>query len=317
MDIQYLLFLQDFRNSINDFLTPFMKAVSDFTISWLLLLPVFIYWCLNKRMGLFTLAGYSLGRWLNSLVKLTACVYRPWIRDPAVIPADGAKKTATGYSFPSGHCTSAMALYGGTAIGFWKTKKTRILSILFFFMILLTAFSRNYLGVHTPQDVITGLVLMSLCLFVTGKIFSFLEKYPEKENFFLLGGLILSLLMIIYISLKPYPMDYDAAGKLIVDPKKMMEDGFKDAGILAGFCIGRFVEKKWIQFNVAGLSPRGVILSLVGFIPLELIYISRHSFAPLLGKQAGNFVSHALLIIFIIAIWPLVIKLMSKWCKKN
>ena len=43
MDIDYLLFLQNFRNSINDALTPFMEWISHFAVYYLLVIPVFIY----------------------------------------------------------------------------------------------------------------------------------------------------------------------------------------------------------------------------------------------------------------------------------
>ena len=51
MDISYLLFLQDFRFSIGDALTPLMEWVSLFAIRSLLLIPVFVYWCLDKKTG--------------------------------------------------------------------------------------------------------------------------------------------------------------------------------------------------------------------------------------------------------------------------
>ena len=44
MDIQYLLWLQDFRNSMQDALTPSMEIVSSFATTYLLLIPIFFYW---------------------------------------------------------------------------------------------------------------------------------------------------------------------------------------------------------------------------------------------------------------------------------
>lgn len=41
MDIQYLLFLQNFRNSINDALTPFMEMISLFAVTFLVSEPYF------------------------------------------------------------------------------------------------------------------------------------------------------------------------------------------------------------------------------------------------------------------------------------
>ena len=49
MDIQYLLFLQDFRNSIDNALTPFMEWVSMFAVTYLILFPVYYYWNRNKK----------------------------------------------------------------------------------------------------------------------------------------------------------------------------------------------------------------------------------------------------------------------------
>ncbi len=321
MDISYLLLLQNFRNSINDALTPFMEFVSHVAVSWLVIFPAFIYWCVDKRAGLFTIGGLECSRIVNAAVKLTACVYRPWIRDPRVIPAGNAIVEATGYSFPSGHTTMGTALYGGMAAGFWQNKKTRFVSIFCAIMILLTGFSRNYLGVHTPQDVLTGLCLTLLVLFGTAKIFSYCEKHPEKENWFLLGGILLAIAVLIYINVKPYPMDY-RDGKLIVDPAKMLKDGFGDSGVLAAFCIARFIEKKWIRFEATGLNfksaesgvnVKGIIVSLVGVV--ILYFMSEYFKIPcrkLFGVNWGCLISRGVEVLYMVALWPLVIKLVTK-----
>ena len=97
MDITYLLWLQDFRNGIDNALTPFMEWFSYFGISYIVLFPVFVYWCLDKRKGLFIFSALKISHTFNSMVKLTACIYRPWIRDARIIPAGDAITTATGY----------------------------------------------------------------------------------------------------------------------------------------------------------------------------------------------------------------------------
>ena len=74
MDIDYLLVLQRFRERINDVLTPFMELVSIFAISFLVLIPAFIYWCKDKRVGLYVLSSYVLSSVLTVIIKLTACV---------------------------------------------------------------------------------------------------------------------------------------------------------------------------------------------------------------------------------------------------
>ena len=61
---------------------------------------------------------------------------------------------------------------------------------------------------------------------------------------------VLGWLGIAYITFKPYPMEY-VDGRLLVDPQKMMNDGYGDIALLIAFPIARFIEKKWIGFKPA------------------------------------------------------------------
>ncbi len=308
MDIAYLLFLQNFRNSIHDAWTPFLEGLSFFAISYLFLVPVFIYWCINKRKGLFTLTAMFACQAVAATVKLTACAYRPWIRDARILPAGNAITTATGYSFPSGHSTLATTMYGGTAVGFWENKKTRWISCICVLAILLTGFSRNYLGVHTPQDVVVGITLGVLALWATHWLFAYLTKHPEKENKWLLSGFILGLLALVYITYKPYPMDY-INGKLLVDPQAMMNDTFKDIGAFLGFCVGRYIEKRWIRFTSVGFTIKGILFTLVGLG--ILVYLAGHIFQPAitwLGPHWGRLCAQSFLAVYVVALYPLLLK---------
>ena len=308
MDITYLLFLQDFRNSIHDAWTPFMEWMSLFSITYLMLIPVFIYWCVSKRKGLYTLASFFVCVAVNAVVKLTACVYRPWIRDPRIIPAGDAISTAGGYSFPSGHSTTATPIYGGLAVGFWDRKSTQWMSVLCIIALLITLFSRNYLGVHTPQDVIVGCTLGLLTLWGMGRLFNYLSAHPEKENKILLGAFLLGILALLYINFKSYPLNY-VNGKLLVDPQRMMNDAYKDIGVLMAFCPARYLEKRWIQFTETGLHVKGVCWSLLGLIPAVLIMKFTHS--PLVhafGPHWGRFIFAWVLVFYVITVYPVVLK---------
>lgn len=314
MDIQYLLFLQDFRNGINDALTPLMEWASMFATTYLILLPVFLYWCWDKRKGLYTLVAYYFCMVITPLVKLTACVYRPWIRDSRILPAGDAITTATGYSFPSGHTTTAGPLAGGTAINLWEDKRTRWCSVVLVLFALLTAFSRNYLGVHTPQDVLVGLLVSGFSLFLTAKLFDYLEKRPEMEDRLLLGGLVFCCLALVYITLKPYPMDLNAEGKLIVDPQKMMNDGYGDLGKMLGFLVARFIEKKWIRFQPPKEDNKlGVVLCLVGLIPMvPMKKLLSPVLVAALGSHWGKLLFSMIYVFYYIALFPAVLKLIYK-----
>lgn len=313
MDIQYLLTLQDFRNSIQDGLTPFMEFVSKFATDYLILIPIFCYWFISKRNGLYTLVSYYISMVLTPVIKLTACIYRPWIRDSRILPAGDSIRTATGYSFPSGHTSSAGPLAGGMAMTAWEQKKTRWMSFIFVLFILLTGFSRNYLGVHTPQDVFVGISISVFALIVTTKLFEYLDSHPEKEDWFLLGAFLLCCAAIAYITLKAYPMDYDSEGKLIVDPQKMMNDGYGDLGKMMGFCIARYIEKKWIRFQPLEKNWKSALLCVIGLVPVVLLKeFIRPFLTSALGPHWGRLLFSVIHACYYIALFPLLLKLIGK-----
>ncbi|MEK6859953.1 MAG: phosphatase PAP2 family protein [Nanoarchaeota archaeon] len=71
--------------------------------------------------------------------------------------------TETGFSFPSGHATTAMIFFGLLAYLVFKKSKSQILKIsticISVFMILFIGFTRIYLKVHWLTDVLAGFAL--------------------------------------------------------------------------------------------------------------------------------------------------------------
>ena len=308
MDISYLLFLQDFRISINDALTPFMEGISLFGITYIYLLPALVYWCFNKRNGLYVAASLSLSLMLNPVIKMTACVYRPWIRDARIIPAGDAIATAGGYSFPSGHTMTVTPIYGGLAVISAKTGR-KLACLIWVVLILLTMFSRNYLGVHTPQDVLVGVTVSSLVLYVVAKIFNYVEANPDKENIFLIIGFLLGIAALCYTKFKSYPMDY-VDGKLLVDPEKMKISGVSDMALILGFTAGRFVEKNFIKFKPLGWSFRGIILGAIGLAIMAFMIDELKGYCvAYMGAYAGRIATGFIMMFYVVAIWPMVIRI--------
>ncbi len=307
MDITYLLFLQDLRESAHNLPTPFMEWISLFAVTWLPLIPIFIYWCVDKKKGLYLLTSLVVCHVCNSLLKLTACVYRPWIRDARIVPVGHAISTAGGYSFPSGHATIATAVYGGIAAVFRECGKTLVL--LCVGLIVLTAFSRNYLGVHTPQDVVAALCLSAMGLYGVARLFTLLDAHPEWEDRVLLGGFLFAVAALVYIALKPYPMDYGTDGSLLVKPGRMMRGGFRAMGLLMGFCVGRYVEKRWVRFRVTGVDARGVALASLGFALLSFLKTCLGALLKMaFGGHWGRLSTYFILAFFVVAVWPAVIR---------
>ena len=84
------------------------------------------------------------------------------------------------YSFPSGHATIAVALYGFVAyliIHFLKSTKQKLTTIFFaLIFILLIGISRIYLGEHYLSDVYSGYLLGTLWLIIGIAITKVLEE---------------------------------------------------------------------------------------------------------------------------------------------
>lgn len=307
MDITYLLWLQDFRLSINDALTPFVNQLSYFAISYILLLPLFVYWCLDKKKGLFILFAWKLSQTMNAILKLTACVYRPWIRDSRIIPANNAIATAGGYSFPSGHTMMCTPLYGGLAV----ITKNKAMKLFWFALIILTMISRNYLGVHTPQDVVVGFVFGLLALWIGQKVFAYLEEHPEKDVMIMILSALAGVLTLVYVTYKPYPMDY-VDGKLLVDPVKMQIDSWGDAGGFASFAVMWYIESRFVKFTPTGWNVKGIVLAIVGMIPYCWMLDNLNGVTSgMFGAHWGRFASQTVMLFYMMVVWPLVIKIFT------
>ena len=281
MDINYLLCLQNLREATGGVLDGFFEAITKLgetsvSAPYLLLALGLVYWCIDKRQGILLTMSLYTNRVINGFIKITACVYRPWIRDARVVPVPGAMAEATGYSFPSGHAGNATTVWGGLAASktYAGKKNPMWARILLAVVVILIAFSRNYLGVHTPQDVIVAIILGALVLFAANAVLNLVDKKPGADVWVLIGGVALCLLLAAYGYFKPlstYPMDYDASGALIVDPAKMAVDSIKNAGMGLGFFVGWFIERRFIRFSTDVGQTESVIRFLFGAFSFMLI----------------------------------------------
>ncbi len=309
-DLQYLLFLQNLRGATGGIFNEFFNALSKFAVDILIFLPYVVFWCVSTTWGYRFIATIWGGEVVNGVIKLSVCAYRPWIRSDLIEPAGDSKVAATGYSFPSGHTMCATTMYGTTFI--WQKNRQRWIAVLCAVLIALTGFSRNFLGVHTPQDVLVSFTESCVLIFVIGLVQKRLDGNDKMKDILSVVGVVAIIGVLCYIIFKPYPMDY-VDGVLLVDPQKMMNDCFKGCGGFLGFLIGSYIDRHYIHYEIPKGHENLPILSGVGF---AVMFAWKEWFAPAtitaaLGTHWGNLLSMMIMVLFGITAWPLVIR---KYC---
>ncbi len=313
MDIDYLLLLQGLREATGTFLPEFFGVVSKIAVSELPVLMIcFVYWAFDRQAGKRIIGGLSLGLFVNGLLKLTFCVYRPWIRDARVLPYGDAKMAATGYSFPSGHSTWATACFGG--VGEWLRRMGwRVPCVVLWVFVALVMFSRNFLGVHTPQDVLVGFGATALSMFAIYKLEAWTDENPRRDLYVLVGGLLLCIAAVAYYYLKSYPLDYNADGSLLVDPMQMTNDSFQGVGLLGSYVVCRFIERRGFDFDRELTMRERIVCASVGLIPFAgLLAFCMYILGGLVGTAAKNVIMFAAIVFYAMVVMPAAMGLVAK-----
>lgn len=287
MDIQYLLWLQELKQALPSSVEQFFVIVSAIAASSaLIIIPCILYWCLDKRAGQSIVFGFAMGSLCNQFLKNTVACYRPWVRSTAIHPTEAALPEATGYSFPSGHTQGATSLFGGLG---WYLRKTHLpLSILCWAFVLLVGISRNFLGVHTPQDVIVALLEGIASVALGELLINWAGAQEGRDTKVLVIGVILATAFLVFVTVKPYPIDYDATGALLVDPVAMQVDCYKSGGLALGLVTGWYLERRKLSFVVDSnaLGWKGIARRLfVGIVVVLAFHLAPRLLASVLTDQ--------------------------------
>lgn len=307
--MEYLYFLQNVREACPGFINMVFVGISEFVIKIAPAILVLIMLCIDNEKGYRLGFIFGSGQYVNGLVKLTACVYRPWVKDSRLHVAKEVEESATGYSFPSGHTTAATDFYGGLAL--WLKK--RWVTILAVILTLLTAFARNWLGAHTLWDVLMAMGENVVVLIVCFYVFKCLDKNPKKDIWVLIVAIVLVIIGIIFIEFKSYPLDSAEDGSILVDPFVLMRDFWKDTGMWLGITCGWVMNRRAGKFKVDGSVLTRVIRGVVGLG----LFIVLHKFGeaavlnvmpPNIGSFCGRFMSH----FFIYGLYPLIVGIIQK-----
>lgn len=269
---------------------------------------VVVFWCVSKWEGYYLMTIAFCGTVLNQFLKLICRVPRPWVRDPNFTIVESARAEATGYSFPSGHTQNAIGLFGGMAR--WGGRRWVRLGLTV--LALVIAFSRMYLGVHTPADVGVSLVLAAALVLGLYPLMRRAQEKPRYMGYVLAAMLVVSGAFVVFVETCGFPADMDAENLA-----SGIGNAWKMLGAVAGMTLAWLLDRRYIHFETQAVWWVQVIKVAVGMALLLAIKSGlKAPLLALLGHEglAGG-VRYFLLVLVAGAIWPLVFRPMSKWGK--
>ena len=150
-EFQFLYWLQAHRTDWLDWLMIKLTAFGNAGIFWILLGFVQVFMVRTRRMGLSVLVSIVIGAVIGNLIlKNLIARERPcWIDSQVVLLIENPKD----FSFPSGH---TMVSFEGAVSILMKNRRWGIAALA---LACLIAFSRLYLFVHFPTDILFGAAL--------------------------------------------------------------------------------------------------------------------------------------------------------------
>lgn len=269
---------------------------------------VVVFWCVSKWEGYYLMTIAFCGTVLNQFLKLICRVPRPWVRDPNFTIVESARAEATGYSFPSGHTQNAIGLFGGMAR--WGGRRWVRLGLTA--LALVIAFSRMYLGVHTPADVGVSLVLAAALVLGLYPLMRRAQEKPRYMGYVLAAMLVVSGAFVVFVEAYGFSADTDAENLA-----SGIGNAWKMLGAVAGMTLAWLLDRRYIHFETQAVWWVQAIKVAVGMALLLAIKSGlKAPLLALLGHEglAGG-VRYFLLVLVAGAVWPLVFRPMSKWGK--
>ncbi|MGN0953609.1 phosphatase PAP2 family protein [Dialister sp.] len=168
----FLLYLQEnLRTPLLTMIFKFMTSLGNTGFIWIFTSFFLLFKKKTRSIGICALVSILLSFLFTSLIlKNIFQEARPFVSYPKIIPLD-SHVSSTSFAFPSGHTSDAFA----AALLFYKhfPRPWSILSLTAAFLI---AFSRLYLGVHYPMDILVGAAAGALSAFLAPRILRRLWK---------------------------------------------------------------------------------------------------------------------------------------------
>lgn len=265
-----------------------------------------VFWCVDKRRGYFLMSVGFAGTIASQFMKMACRVPRPWVRDPSFTILEAAREGAGGYSFPSGHSQSSVGTFGSIA---YTTKNGWVRGLCIAVMILVP-FSRMYIGVHTPADVLVGSAISLVLIFLLHPVV--FREDGKGMKWLIAAMLLLAHGYLLYVEFWPFPADFDAVN---------LASGQKNAYTLLGCTYGVAVvytaDRKWLHFPTDAIWWAQILKVVLGLAAVLAVKEGlRSSLEAVLPVLTARMVRYFLVVLTAGLLWPMSFNYFSKLGRK-
>ena len=262
----------------------------------------FFYWGYNKELGKYLGINIVTNVVWNPLIKNIFIRRRPYFDNPSIkilkpvdAKADIYDIAAQGYSFPSGHSSNSVAVFGSLAV---KSGKKAVKAVLIAVPVLV-GISRFVLGAHYPTDVFAGWALGILIIILV----SFFQAKIKNE-----------IVLYAILLASGIPGFFYCTSN----------DFYTGYGLMLGAVVAFLFEKKYVKFEntknifrcllrTAGGAVLFLGLNTVLKIPFSKEFLESGVFAAYLVRT----LRYAVVAFLICAIYPALFRYTSKIGKKE
>lgn len=303
--MEFLRILENIRiPGLNEFMLGITYLGDEIAF---LVVALIMFWCVDKRKAYYILSVGFLGTIANQFMKLLFRIPRPWYLDENFTILEQAREGASGYSFPSGHSQSSVGTFGGIA----AVTKHKVVKALCIAVCILVPFSRMYVGVHTPADVLVGSAMAVALIFIMRPLI--LGKDGKYIPVVLAVMSCAAVAYLCFVEFYPFPADIQVEN--LVSGQK---NAYTLLGALLGFLVVYFVDEKWLRFQVKAIWWAQIIKTVLGLaLVLAIKEGLSQPLASLLGQYPGRSVRYFLIVLFAGAVWPLTFRWFSSLGQKK
>lgn len=239
----------------------------------LIVLLAAVYFLFNKKEAQRIAFALITTLCLNNAVKGIIKYERPFTYSKDYSPSELALEGATGYSLPSGHTQNATTLYSSLALTF----KKKWITILCVSIIIIVAFSRIYLGVHYPKDVILGAAFGLICSFGAYYLFKKISDDFKKQIIAYATLLVIFTPFLLILWTNNY------------QDLMLVRDFYISYSFTLGYVLAVIVEKKFVDFERSTNLKTNIIRFVGAIIVLLLTYLGlKVLFSTSLFPQEGS-----------------------------